>query len=147
MIEQSLSRLEQLIQVIPEKLSAISESDFSFKPTPEKWSKKEILGHLLDSATNNHQRFVRGQFEEIPAGSAYAQNEWVKYSFYQEMDSKHLIAFWKMYHQHLVEIIKRIPASALPNKIKIREDYATLEFLIIDYVEHQEHHLRQLVEY
>ncbi len=66
MQEQSIKRLQFLCEKIPPLLTELDEQTFSFKATSEKWSKKEIIGHLIDSATNNHQRFVRGQFEETP---------------------------------------------------------------------------------
>ena len=78
-------------------LTQISEEKMSEKPAPNKWSKKEIIGHLIDSATNNHHRFVRGQFEAIPE-IRHNQNGWNKYSFYQQIDSKQIILFWTIYN-------------------------------------------------
>lgn len=66
MIEKAINRLNFIIDKVPNILSEISEENMSVKPLPTKWSKKEIIGHLIDSATNNHQRFVRGQFEYNP---------------------------------------------------------------------------------
>ena len=63
MIDNAIKRLEYLCDVIPQLLATIDAQSFSLKSNPDKWSKKEIIGHLIDSATNNHQRFVRGQFE------------------------------------------------------------------------------------
>jgi hypothetical protein len=77
MINAALNRLEYLLKTIPALLNALDENEFSFKPAENKWSKKEILGHLIDSASNNHQRFVRAQFEEH-ANIFYHQNEWVE---------------------------------------------------------------------
>ena len=118
----------------------------STKPAPTKWSKKEIIGHLIDSATNNHQRFVRGQFENIPEIS-YDQNNWNEFSFYNQIDSKQIISFWTIFNKQIIEIIKRIPKENLEKQIKIGNNILTLEFLIIDYVEHLEHHLKQIIEY
>ena len=67
MITESIKRLQYLCEEIPVLLSIIPEQDFTHKSAPEKWSKKEILGHLIDSATNNHQRFIRAQFENVPS--------------------------------------------------------------------------------
>ena len=93
MTTSSHSRLLQLCDSIPGALSKISETKFNEKPAPGAWSKKEILGHLIDSATHNHQRFVRTQFEYIPKIS-YDGDQWVNHSHYQEMPSGHLIRFW-----------------------------------------------------
>lgn len=92
MILQSTERLRVLCETIPTQLSDIEIHEFSDKPAPVQWSKKEILGHLIDSATNNHQRFVRGQFEHIPT-IVYAQNNWNRYNYYQQMEGKQLIDF------------------------------------------------------
>jgi hypothetical protein len=146
MIEKSIIRLAYLVENIPSILSEISEEKMSEKTSPNKWSKKEIIGHLIDSATNNHQRFIRGQFEPIPA-IRYDQNKWNEYNFYQELSSKEIIKFWTIYNQHLVEITNRIPIENLSKQIKVGDELFTLEFLIIYYVEHLEHHLRQVVAY
>lgn len=146
MVAQAIERLEYLTKIIPPLLAEIKEADFSAKPLPNKWSKKEIIGHLIDSATNNHQRFVRGQFEDIPA-IRYDQNKWNEFSFYQQRDSQQLISFWKIYNEQLVEIMKRISNENLMKKIKIVESEFTLEFIINDYVVHLEHHLKQVIKY
>jgi hypothetical protein len=146
MIEKAISRLNYIIDKVPSILTEIGEENMSAKPLPTKWSKKEIIGHLIDSATNNHQRFVRGQFETIPE-IRYDQNKWNEYNFYQQIDSKQLILFWTIYNKQLIEIINRIPAENLKRQIKVGEDLLTLEFLIADYVEHLEHHLKQVIDY
>lgn len=147
MIEESIKRLEYLCSTIPDLLYKMDDKLFSEKPIPEKWSKKEILGHLIDSATNNHQRFVRGQFEEIPT-IIYDQNNWNKYNFYQQIDKNQVIEFWKIYNKQLLELIKRIPSENLWKECKTNEvNNYTIEFLIIDYVEHLEYHLKQIVNY
>jgi len=146
MIEKAISRLSFIIDKVPNILTQICEEKMSEKPSPNKWSKKEIIGHLIDSATNNHQRFVRGQFEDVPE-IRYDQNKWNEYSFYQQIDSEQIISFWTIYNKQLIEIIKRIPTENLIREIKIGDKYFTVEFLIDDYVEHLEHHLKQITEY
>jgi DinB superfamily len=146
MIEQAIRRLNLIIDKVPSLLAQIGEEKMSMKPSPAKWSKKEIIGHLIDSATNNHHRFVRGQFEKNPE-IFYDQNKWNTFGFYQEIDSNQIINFWKIYNIQLLEIIKRIPSDHLNNQIRIGGDLLTLEYSIVDYVDHMEHHLRQIVEF
>jgi hypothetical protein len=147
MIEQSMPRLQYLCNIIPPLLTKLSEDEFSCKIAPEKWSKKEILGHLIDSATNNHQRFVRVQFEDVPT-ITYNQNLWNHYSYYNKMNSAQLIKFWELYNYRLAELIACIPEHLLQRECNIGKDAnVTLEWLIDDYVRHLEHHLKQLVEY
>ncbi len=146
MVEQALSRLNFIIDNLPSILTQISEENMSEKSSSNKWSKKEIIGHLIDSATNNHQRFVRGQFENNPE-IRYDQNKWNQYNFYQQIDSKQIILFWTFYNKQLIEIIERIPTENLKRKVNVDGSLLTLEFLIIDYVEHLEHHLKQVIDY
>jgi len=143
----AIKRLEYLCDTIPQLLTEIDEAAFSLKPSSHKWSKKEIIGHLIDSATNNHQRFIRGQFEDIPT-IVYDQNKWNEFSFYQLIDREQIIKFWTIYNKQLIELLRLIPSENLQRECKTNEGRKyTLEFLINDYVEHLEHHLRQVVTY
>lgn len=147
MIEQPAGRLRYLLQTIPPLLYAADADDFSLRPRPGKWSKKEILGHLIDSACNNHQRFVRIQFEEMPR-IIYDQDNWNACSYYQQRDKNQLVAFWEIYNKQLLELVTRIPAGLLTREgVSGNGKRYTLAWYITDYVVHMEHHLRQLVEY
>lgn len=145
MLTASILRLQYLCDTIPGLLLAIPEKEFSRKPDPDQWSKKEIIGHLIDSATNNHQRFVRGQFEDAPS-IMYHQDYWNSYSRYQDMDAAHVIGFWAMYNRHLVELVKRIPDDLLLRNC-VTEGTVSLQWLFEDYVRHLEHHLHQVISY
>jgi hypothetical protein len=147
MVTETLKRIQYLCDTIPGKLRKISEQEFSLKPSAAVWSKKEILGHLIDSASNNHQRFVRVQFEDLPT-IFYDQNKWNRSSRYNAMTAQHLISFWEIFNRHLCEIAKRIPETDLQRKCRTdNEKTVTLQWLIDDYVVHLEHHLHQLLEY
>ncbi len=147
MTKESISRLQFLIDTIPSLLTEIEEMKFSEKQNLEKWSKKEILGHLIDSATNNHQRFVRCQFENIPK-IVYDQNNWNKFNFYQQIDKRQIIEFWTIYNKQLVQLMKNISNENLLKECKTSDDKNyTIEYLISDNVEHLEHHLQQIVDY
>lgn len=146
-MQASIERLEFLCKKIPQLLGGIEESSFSLKLNPEKWSKKQIIGHLIDSATNNHHRFVRGQFETIPT-IVYNQVEWNKNNYYQQMKSSQIIDFWSAYNKQILELIKQIPKEKLNYKVNTGGDNsATIHFLFNDYVKHLEHHLKQVVSY
>jgi hypothetical protein len=146
MIEKAIDRLNFIIDKVPRILTEISEENMSAKAMPTKWSKKEIIGHLIDSATNNHQRFVRGQFEHTPE-ICYDQNKWNEFSFYQEIDSNQIISFWTIYNKQLLEIIRRISTENLKKQIKVGDNFFTIEFLIVDYIKHLDHHLKQVIDY
>ncbi|HLX12537.1 MAG TPA: DinB family protein [Bacteroidota bacterium] len=146
MRETTLQKLRHHCDTVPAKLRAYSEEEFSRKPAPDTWSKKETLGHLIDSATNNHQRFVRIQFEDTPA-IFYEQNEWNKHSYYAVMPGAHVIAFWEIYNRHLIEIVKAIPEPLLERTSETHDSQiVTLGWLIDDYLRHMEHHLGQLLK-
>jgi len=145
-MQQTASELASLIHQYSDRLYGLKEEEVSIKLSPTKWSKKEILGHLIDSAANNHQRFIRVQFEHRPL-IAYDQNSWVTYNHYNELTAKQLIRFWFVYNKHLIEIIKRIPEENLERECKMKDGkFVTLDFLINDYVVHLEHHLNALFD-
>ena len=147
MTTHTLNRLKILCDQIPPLLLGINEADFSKRPAPEKWNKQEILGHLLDSATNNHQRFVRAQFEEEPL-IVYDQNKWNQFSYYSSLNKNDLIYFWQYYNKHLCALFKSLPKEKLNYKCRVDENkLLSLELLFEDYVKHLEHHLKQIVNY
>ena len=140
----SVDTLLGLCNSAPQKMRLISSNDFSLKPSAAKWSKKEILGHLIDSATANHLRFVRGQFEEPTI--YYDQDLCVSVQNYQVEDLESLISLWEFYNRHLVHVIKNIPESKLENKCVGKDgSKASLAFLIDDYLKHFQHHLAQII--
>jgi uncharacterized damage-inducible protein DinB len=144
MIHQAIEKLNELCTSVPAKLKQLPEEEFMAKPSPGKWSKKELLGHLIDSATNNHQRFVRAQLETPVV--FYDQDKWVDIQKYQEENSELLKSLWETYNRHLVHVIKQIPQDKLQCTTIGRDGkLSTLEFLIEDYVNHLEHHLKQLL--
>ncbi len=151
----------QLRKVVIEcyaKLLEVTEKVASERPSPAKWSKKEILGHLMDSASTNHQRFVRAQFTNNLIFEGYVQDDWVKVQDYQNRDWSDLIELWYRYNMHLADIIANIPASILEKKrtkhslnkiafkIVPKEMPTTLYYFISDYIVHLEHHLRQILD-
>jgi hypothetical protein len=147
MLEKSIQRLQYLCDSIPRLLENIDEQSFSFKSTPEKWSKKEILGHLIDSVTNNHHRIVRAQIEEIPK-LGWEQDLWNKFGYYNQIDSKQLITFWTSYNKQLIELLKLMPKENLQREFITGYDKKfTIQEFIDDYLEHLEHHLKQIVTY
>lgn len=147
MTKKAVKKLTQLLEIIPPLLLVISKEDFSLKSNPSKWSKKEILGHLIDSAANNHQRFIRVQYEAVPT-IIYDQNKWNELNHYQQLAGKQIIQYWTVYNQHLLEIMKRIPEENLLKKCNVgTQENVTLQFLMDDYVVHLEHHLKQIINY
>ena len=145
--QTSLQKLEHILDTIPRRLKAYSKEEFSTQPAPGKWSKKQIIGHLIDSATNNHHRFVRAQFDHQPI-ILYDQEKWNEHSYYDKMDGVHLIDFWEKYNRHLTELIRHIPSELLQRECKMEDGSTrTIAWLFDDYVRHMEHHLQQIFTY
>ena len=141
---QAYDRLKEILLAIPAKLNAITEVDAAIKPAANKWSKKEILGHLIDSASNNHQRFVRLQIEDHVKLPKYRQNEWVAVQHWQEKEWSAIIALWQLYNEHIAYIFKHVDETKLQHIVTLGETDFTLQFIIDDYVDHMEHHLKQV---
>lgn len=128
-----------------DRLVAMKNQDVSRPLSPGKWSKKEILGHLIDSASNNHQRFVRAQLSDKLEFPPYVQTEWVETQNYGDESWRLLVDLWSSYNLHLAHVIASIPPEKFSVVCRIGEDKpVTLEELIADYVRHMEHHLKQL---
>lgn len=147
-LKKIIDRLQEHINVAPAKFLKYSENELRRKPAPNKWSKKELLGHLIDSATNNHLRFIKIQFMPDPFFvEGYIQDDWVKIQKYNEMETKHLVNFWKIYNEHILFIMQNTPEEKLSLKIEAEqpfEDADTLFFLMKDYVDHMDHHFNQI---
>jgi len=151
-------QLETIVREVLPILRAAPESSASFAPQPEVWSAKQVLGHLIDSASNNHQRFLRAQFSDDLVFAGYDQEEWVRLQGYQETAWGELLEFWAAYNLHLARVIARIPAEVrqeprtrhnldqLAWKPVPRDTPATLAYFIADYVGHLKHHLCQIFE-
>ena len=128
-------------------LSSMQPDEVSFKASPDKWSKKEILGHLIDSAANNHHRFVRAGYSAAADFPPYSQNDWVRIQKYNESEWTDLIALWSAYNLHLCNIIDRLPGEAFSAPCNIgKEEPVSLEFVIKDYLRHLRHHMEVILE-
>jgi hypothetical protein len=147
-LKKVVDRLQEHISTIPSKFLKYPEGELRRKPAPDKWSKKELLGHLIDSATNNHHRFIKIQFMPEPLFvEGYAQDDWVRIQNYNEMETQHLINFWKLYNEHILLIMQNTPEEKLSLKITPEQPFEeadTLFFLMKDYVDHMDHHLKQI---
>ena len=120
--------------------------DWDYKPSTEKWSKKEILGHLTDSATVNMQRFIRCTYEEN-FKLTYDQDAWVQAQNYQQADINRLFELWTLLNEQIVRVLKNYPAHRLKVQCDTGRTMANLhpiEWLANDYVDHLAHHLNQI---
>lgn len=138
------------------RLRAVPDEVNGRRPSAGAWSPREIIGHLIDSAANNHQRFVRAQGQDDLIFSPYEQDDWVARQGYQDADWASLLELWRGYNRHLARVIERIPAAAWSrprarhnlDRIAWRtvpaDEPTTLEYFVRDYVGHLRHHLAQI---
>lgn len=140
------SRLKKILEGLPGQLSRYTEEEASVKPAVNKWSRKEILGHLVDSAINNQQRFIRMQIDNELTLPKYQQDDWVNVQKYQEIEWKKIIVFWKTYNEHILHILFVMDVNKLNNVANFPgTEKLSLEFLINDYIDHMQHHIDQIV--
>src|SRR6478672_8128572 len=104
--------LAEILQTVPARLGTISDEIASYKPAQDRWSKKEILGHLIDSAINNWQRFVGAQFDPALETSSYDQERWVSSQSYQTEAWPDLVNLWLLLNRHLMHVVKNVPPEA-----------------------------------
>jgi hypothetical protein len=147
-MQKVIDRLQEHINLAPSEFLKYSEGELRRKPAPDKWSKKELLGHLIDSAANNHHRFIKARFLPSPFFvEGYAQNDWVRIQNYNEKESQALVNLWKVYNEHILFIMQNTPDKDLEIKLNAEDPFEkadTLFFLMKDYVDHMDHHLRQI---
>ena len=154
-VPEYAQRLRAAVDAATPRLLTIGDADSGRSPAPGKWSPREVIGHLVDSAANNHQRFVRGQLQDHLVFLGYEQDEWVRVQDYAHAPWEDLVALWRLYNRHLARVMELTPVArrleprAKHNLQEIAfaapvEATATLDGIMLDYVEHLLHHLRQL---
>jgi hypothetical protein len=150
-------RLRTAVDDATPRLLALDEAAVARRPAPGRWSPKEIIGHLIDSAGNNHQRFVRAASQNDLVFSGYAQDEWVVLQRYQEAPWEELVLLWQLFNRHIARVMAAIPAE---RRLRVEQRHnfhqigfrtvpesqpTTLEYFMNDYVDHLEHHLAQVL--
>jgi hypothetical protein len=145
MVIDVADELLQIVETSATKLKRLDARVVGVKSDPAKWSIQEILGHLVDSAANNHQRFVRAQAGGNLVFPDYAQDTWVRVQGYDGSPWPELVELWRLYNRHLAQVITRIPEAKKAVECRIGEDEpVSLQYLAEDYVVHLKHHLAQI---
>jgi hypothetical protein len=153
---QYATELATIVDVAAESLLTLTDAAASRRPAPGKWSPKEIVGHLIDSASNNHQRFLRARWKDDLVFDGYAQDDWVAAQDYQSAPWEELVGLWHAFNLHLARVMESTPVAV---RDRVHETHnldrvgfrplaagapATLGWFMEDYVEHLKHHLSQI---
>jgi len=150
-----LADFRQTVDGAAARFLELSDGDASVRPAPGKWSPKEIVGHLIDSASNNHGRFVRAQLQDDLVFDGYDQDAWVVTQRYQDRPWVDLVRLWQAFNHHIAAVMETADPHEMArprarhnlDQLAWRSVSAmqstTLEYFMRDYVEHLQHHLRQ----
>ena len=156
-MDDFVDEFRQLVERSAEALLAISEADSARRPAAGKWSAKEMVGHLIDSASNNHQRFVRAPFKDDLIFPGYDQEAWVAAQRYQEAPWPALVELWRAFNLHLARVMAATPEAARLREHRRHNFHqiawqtvsegkpTTLDYFMRDYVTHLRHHLGQIL--
>lgn len=145
-MKQLANDLRAQVEISLTELRRLTEVDVTASRGPGKWIGKEILGHLIDSAANNHQRFVRAPFDVPFVWPGYEQNAWVSAQRYRDRPWTELVELWAALNRHVAYAVEAVPASALQTRCTIGGDEpVTLDWLMRDYLRHLRHHLAQIL--
>ena len=152
-----LNDFRQTIDSASEKLTQIDEAKSEQPRAEDHWSSKQIIGHLIDSAANNHARFVVGQLKDDLVFAGYDQDGWVRTNHYQERAWSDLVQLWRSYNLHLHHLMTHADQAKLSTPCTLhtlqeiafktvpKAEPVTLEYLMKDYVDHLKHHLAQIL--
>lgn len=156
-MREFLDGFRETIELASLRLLELSVEQSQVPRSEGKWSPKEIIGHLIDSASNNHQRFVRAQFTDDLVFDGYEQEGWIRVQNYQARDWAELVQLWRSYNQHLWHVMSQVPEET---RLKLRYKHnlhqiasdslseaepVTLDWFMRDYVEHMKKHLKQIL--
>ena len=157
-MQSFLDDFSETIETAEKRLLSISEQRSQTPRAENKWSPKEIIGHLIDSAANNHQRFVRAQFEDDLSFAGYEQEEWVRVQGYNQEPWQQLVQLWKHYNLHLLHLMSLVPEQIRTKprsthnldriawKTIAKSETVTLDYFMRDYVAHLKNHLAQITD-
>ena len=144
-MENIAKELTEIVNETTLRFKNIPPEKWDQSYAPGKWSRKQVLGHLIDSASNNHQRFVRTQLDDNLM-ITYTQDNWVAVQDYKNAAADNLINLWISYNKHLAYVVSKISKEKYGTSCNIgKEQPVTLEWLVKDYVRHLKHHLNQIL--
>ena len=146
-MKDTANQIRRTVDEASAAMVRMKPDEVSLRRRPDGWSKKEILGHLIDSAANNHQRFVRASYHAAASFPTYDQNAWVRIQQYQASEWVGLVTLWSAFNRHLSDVIDRIPEEAKSSPCNVgKAEPVTLGFVVTDYLRHLQHHVSQILD-
>ena len=139
-----IHELREIVSDYSGKINALTDAEFSDKPLPDKWSRKEVIGHLVDSAQNNLRRFICGQYETPAPLIVYDQDFWVNANQYQNMDRQDIIQLWRLLNLRICAVLENMPEGNYGKECNTGT-LRSIEWLAADYVKHMKHHINQVI--
>jgi hypothetical protein len=136
--------LRDLIEQGQRQLAGVAAAEASLRPAPGKWSLQQMVGHLVDSASNNLQRLIRLQLEEELVFPGYRQEEWVRLQCYDRMAWADVVGLWVALNKQFAHAIEFADRSCMGHVWLHEGERLTLGFILADYMGHLRHHLRQM---
>ena len=151
------TRLRAVVEAATPRLLALPADAVRRRAGPDRWSTVEVIGHLIDSASNNHHRFVRAMDQNDLVFAGYAQDDWVSRQHYQSVPWPEIVTFWQLYNRQLARVMSAVPSDVRTrthdlhnlHRIAFRPvpegNETSLDYFMHDYVDHLEHHLAQVL--
>lgn len=143
-MKREIQELQTIVIEYSKRFREMNDAEFSDKPLPHKWSRKEVLGHLIDSAQNNLRRFICSQYESEPPFIVYQQDFWVASNQYQISDKEDVVSLWRLLNLRICAVLDQMPPENYSKQCNTGGLH-TLEWLASDYIKHLKHHINQII--
>jgi uncharacterized damage-inducible protein DinB len=145
-MKDTVRELNSIVEEYASRIRQISNDEFTAKPRIEKWSKQEVMGHLVDSAHNNLRRFIVGQYDET-SNVVYDQDFWVRANAFQNANKDEIVELWRLLNRRICAVLSEMPEANYKRQVNTGSDslqLQSLEWLASDYLKHMKHHLNQV---
>jgi hypothetical protein len=129
------------------QFSAVTPEAASQPIAPDKWSTQQTVGHLIDSVNNNLQRLVRMQLTPALSFPGYQQDDWLRLQRYDLLPWHEVLTLWLALNRHFAHTIEHADPATFTHTWFFEGQHLTLGFVLVDYLGHLDHHLRQLPGY
>lgn len=144
---ENAEQLLKMVRAFYQKYKSLPEEITKIRLSDDRWSLREIVGHLIDSASNNHQRFIRMQLERECSFPDYNKDEWLQTSFYNGIDFKELLRMLKSYNQLIAHLIAQVSEMTFDHIWNKPWDQKEPEITLKDLIEHYIHHFQLHIDH